>query len=504
MMILNAPLIKLLERLESRGSSGVLELVGGGEEKLFIYFYDGAVEAASSSRERDRLGQYLLRDKILDQEGLDRLLKRARKKRKVLGEILVESGVLDGAQLAEVLSLQLVDLMERALDKGFQAGSFTGSTKGAMRHRLRLSSFQIALELARRRPLELRLAPTQAVELSGNATLKPRAWSPEEVSILTHLRQPLSVEDLVERTNLEPSVVLSVLQAFLDLNMLRVEERIPSSETALVKRERLPLELLVPPVNNPAPIEKVRVVNQEYSVFNEQFRALKVRLQSQVDPPVKVLSVTSPLPQDGKSLIAANLALNFSKETGRRVLLIDADLRGPTLHQKLGIGFGPGLCQYLLEGLEPHCYIRRLDGLYVMTAGEIAENAVELLSLGRMKELLHFARDEFDTVIVDAPPVIPIADTQLIAQLTDATLMVVYQGKTAFRMVKRALEVIDKRKLLGVVLNGVQSTGLNGYYSYYHHYPYYSGSKSKEGVIELKARPRVSRHHRRSGSVLFR
>jgi capsular exopolysaccharide synthesis family protein len=508
MTILNNPLIKVLERLESRGSSGILELNGGaGREKLYVYFYDGSIEAISTSRDEDRLGQYLLREEILDRESLDRLLKQVKKKHIALGEALVEGGVLDAAELTEVLTSRLVALLDRAANQRFQAGSFTGSTKGAKKHRLRLSNFQIALELARRRPLELKLAPSQTVELSGETELKPRAWSPEEISILTHLQsRSLSVEELEERTALGGPAVMSVLQAFLDLGMIRVVERapIPGGETALAKRERLPLEILVPPVHNHSPTDKVEVVNQEYSIFNEQFRALKVRLQSQTDPPVQVLSVTSPLPQDGKSLISTNLALNFAKEPGRRVLLVDADLRGPTVHEKLGIGFGPGLHQYLLEGLEPHCYIRRVGNLYVMTAGEYAENAVELLSLGRMKEFLRFARDQFDTVIFDAPPLIPIADTQIISQLTDATVLVVYRGKTPFRMIKRSLEVLDKRKLLGVVLNGVQTTGFNGYYSYYYNYPYHSGPKSKDGVIELKARPRATRHHRRSGNVLFR
>jgi len=503
MKVFDEPILKILEKLEARGSSGILELHQvEGKGRIYIYFYDGSIEAASSDREEDRLGQSLLRERLIDAEGLQRLLKKRDKNGKAFGEILVESKVLEPAELAEFLTAQVIGLVSRALAEKFEPGAFNASTKGLMKHRLLLSASQVALEMARRRPLHLRVPADQPVELRPGTELKALSWRPEEISVLTHLRHPATVSELCSLTSLDEETVTRVLQLFHDLDLLVSSNRSLNRETALIKKERLPLDLLVPSVRNPAFNEKVLL--QDSDLIKEQFRTLKVRLQNQVEPAPKVLGITSPLPQDGKSLVSLSLALSFSREPGRRVLLVDCDLRGASLHEKLGIPLGPGLVQYLLEGLDPQCYLRRVGDLYVMTAGDFTNNAVELLSLGRMKELTKFVREQFDTVIFDSPPILPIADARVIAGLTDATLLVIYQGKTAYRMIQKAVEIFDKRRILGVILNGVKATGFDGYYSYgyYYAYPYHSG-KSKDGVIELKAKPRGSKE-RRSGSVLFK
>jgi protein-tyrosine kinase len=506
MTIFDEPLLKLIARLEARNVNGVQEL-RCGDERIYVYFFDGKVEAVSSSREEYRLGQYLLRAQLIPADNLGALLRKAEKARIHLGELLVREGVVDSVSLTELVTQQAVDVLSRAMALRFEAGAFTGSTQGSMKHPINLTHRQLALEMARSRPVNLQLTPGQVLLLAPLEEMKSLGWSPEEVSVLSHLQQPLTVEELRERSSLELETLLRIAQTLLDLGLLRAVESVHHSETALVRRERLPLDLLVPEVSNPQLTEKVGSVLQEYSAVSEQFRALKVRLINQVDPPVRVLSITSPHPQDGKSLVSTNLALNFAREPGRRVLLIDADLRNASVHEKLGITLGPGLYHYLLGGLEPLCYVRRVHSLYVMTAGELAENAVELLSLKRMRDLIEFGRKEFDTVIVDASPLLPVADARIIANLTDASLLVVYQGKTPYRLIERALELVGRQKLLGVVLNGVRSTGLNGYYSYgyYYAYPYPGTGESKQGVIELKARPRrYSRQSSRSGSILFK
>ncbi|GAB4250342.1 MAG: hypothetical protein Kow00109_26270 [Acidobacteriota bacterium] len=501
--ILGEQVFRALEKLEQHGSTGFLELRDpSGEEKITIFLYDGRIEGASSSREEHRLGHYLIRDEVLTEATLRRLLERAGKEKKRLGQILVEERLIGRHDLEEYLVRQLVDAIHRVMDHGYEIVGFFGSTETRMHYRLAASAFRAALETARRRPLTLRLEPHQGLELVNASSLRPTSWTPEELSILSLLRYPQPLGQLLEVSTLRETEVMQILQTLLDLGMLRIVERIPPQETALVKKERLPLESLVPRVSDPKLDPKVAMVNEEFSLITEQFRTLKVRLQSQAEPPVRLLTVTSPLPQDGKSLIATSLALSFSREPGRRTLLIDADLRGASVHEKLGIDMAPGLYQYLVGTLDPQCYIRRVEDLYVMTAGYGAENAVELLSLSRMRDLLRFAAEQFDNVILDAPPVLPIADARIISQLTEATVMVIHQGKTPYRLIERALEAIDRRKLLGVVLNGVRTTGINGYYtySYYYAYPYYFKGKSKDGVIELKARPRSSRH---SGSTLL-
>jgi capsular exopolysaccharide synthesis family protein len=294
------------------------------------------------------------------------------------------------------------------------------------------------------------------------------------------------------------------VQVFLDLGLVRLVEKLAEEHQSLVKHEPIPLELLVPQERTPGFSDKVELIHKNHSALSEQFRSLKVRLTNQVDPPIHSLCITSPIPEDGKSLICTNLALSFSREMGRRVLLLECDLRNPTVSEKLGIPLDPGLYQYLLEGLEPQCCMRKVDNLYVMTAGEVADDAIELLSLARMKELMRFLRQEFDTVIVDAPPILPVADARLISTLTDATVMVIYQGRTPYSSIEKAIEVCDKKKMLGVILNGVKSTGLDGYYSYGHYYAYPYSRKQKEGKTIIEMRKRSKKGHSSSANIIFK
>jgi capsular exopolysaccharide synthesis family protein len=488
MKLSKTPLLEIVGKLEARKASGILEfLQPETQEKIYLYFYDGQVEAASSTRQETCLGQYLVRENLLNPEELAAILKRAQKAKKPLGEMLVLEDWLDPAVLGQMLTRQLVDLSLLAIKGNFLPGTFTGSTKGSMKHRLHMSCFNLTLAIIRRRSVQLNVKPGQRVLLVADA-MPSAEWLPDEVSVISCLRYPISVEDLADKATLETGRVRMILQLLNDLELIAVIEGDLSDETALVRWERLPLEILVPEIRNSTLTEKVDLVNQNHSPVSEQFRSLKVRLGNQVDPPVKILSITSPRAQDGKSLISVNLAMSFAKEPGRRVLLIDCDLRGASIHDKLGVSMEPGLYHYLLEGLEPQCYLRRVGQLYVMTAGNYAPNAVDLLSLSRMQDLMEFGRREFDTVIIDAPPMLPVADARLITRLTDASIMVIYQGKTPYRMIRKALDLIDRRKLLGIVLNGVKATGLDGYYSYgyYTSDPYHSS----DDVIELKAKPR--------------
>ncbi len=500
MKLSKTPFLEIVGKLEGRKASGILEFQQPEtQEKIYLFFYDGQVEAASSSRQETCLGQYLVRENLLNPDDLGGILKRAEKVHKPLGEILVQEDWIDPAVLGQMVTRQLVDLSLLAIKGNFLPGTFTGSTKGAMRHRIYMTSFNLTLAIIRRRSVQLSLNPGQRVLLVADA-MPSATWLPDEVSVISHLRYPITVEDLAEKTTLETGRVKTILQMLDDLELISLLEGNLSGETALARRERLPLEILVPEIRNSTLTEKVDLVNQNHSPVSEQFRSLKVRLSNQVDPPVKILSVTSPRAQDGKSLISINLAMSFAKEPGRRVLLIDSDLRGASTHEKMGISMEPGLYHYLLEGLEPQCYIRRVGQLYVMTAGNYASNAVELLSLSRMQDLMEFAQREFDTVVVDAPPMLPVADARIITRLTDASVMVIYQGKTPYRMIRKALDIIDRRKLLGIVLNGVKATGLEGYYSYgyYTSDPYQSSSD----VIELKAKAR-RRGRRKSTRTIF-
>jgi len=508
MIIIEDPIIQLIKRLENRGVTGIQELIGRTSEqeinRLFVYFYDGSIEAVTSTLREHRLGQFLVREGFLDNRQLTRLLRRAQKSRKPLGEIIIEEKLLDPAYLNRLLTEHTTNLFNWAIHCRFRPGEFTGTTKGLMKYRLRLSGDQLALELARQQPTELRLDRDQVIELAHKEEWKPLGWTPEEVLVLTHARYPLSLEQLVEKTALAQEKVVEILQVFLDLGMARLIEQTFDPAHSLVKHDPIPLELLVPRERTPGFEDKIDLIHRNHSVLSEQFRSLKVRLSSQVNPPIQSLNITSPTPQDGKTLISTNLALSFSREIGRRVLLLECDLRGPTISEKLGIPLDPGLYQYLLEGLEPQCCMRKVENLYVMTAGEVAHDAIELLSLARMRDLMEFVQREFDTVIVDAPPLLPVADARLISTLTDASVMVVYQGRTSYSSIEKAMGMIDKRKLLGVILNGVRSTGLAGYYSYGHYYAYPYKRKEQSGKTIIEMRKRSKKSRTTSSNIIFK
>jgi capsular exopolysaccharide synthesis family protein len=191
---------------------------------------------------------------------------------------------------------------------------------------------------------------------------------------------------------------------------------------------------------------------------------------------VKAITVSSPDPQDGKSLISANLAFSFAMDPGRRTIIVDCDLRSPSLGKYLGVTSEPGLLQYLANGtLSPYCFVRRIENLYFMTAGGVAPNAIEILSMHKMKQLIERLKKDFDTIILDAPPYSPIADARVVTGLSDSLVMVVRRGKTSCSSTDRAFKAIDRNKLLGIVFNDVQPMLFHTYYNF----GYYQYGKKK-------------------------
>ena len=170
----------------------------------------------------------------------------------------------------------------------------------------------------------------------------------------------------------------------------------------------------------------------------------------------------------GKSLVSANLAGVLARRK-ERVLLIEGDMRRPTLADQLGLGRLAGLAEWLQGGLEKPSNIYRLDGpgFWIMPAGDPPANPLELMQSGRLASLMGQLANLFDWIIVDSPPLLPLADTTVWARFTDGTLLVVREGKTEKRPLERGLEIIKKSELLGVVLNGCSNTDHDSYYQRY-------------------------------------
>jgi protein-tyrosine kinase len=211
-------------------------------------------------------------------------------------------------------------------------------------------------------------------------------------------------------------------------------------------------------------------------VAAEQYRKLASTMhQLQSERRLRVILVTSAVPGEGKSVTAANLALTLSESFYRRVLLIDADLRRPSLHGIFGVPAGQGLSTMLKAQGEP---VARLvgvsDRLSLLTAGKAEPDPLGVLSSERMKHLVEDATEAFDWIIIDSSPLALFPDPELLAMLTDGVLMVIRAGATPYAAVQRAIAKVAPERIIGAVLNQAEpgSFSETGYtyddYSYYH------------------------------------
>lgn len=217
------------------------------------------------------------------------------------------------------------------------------------------------------------------------------------------------------------------------------------------------------------PASRLVFATQPESLAAEKFRFLGVRLrQIRQSRQLKKVLITSTIPEEGKSLVAVNLAGVLARRK-ERVLLIDGDLRRPVLSENLGLGTLSGLAEWLNGGTQTPSNIYRLAGLefWIMPAGHPPANVLELMQSGRLSGLIQQLKDSFDWIIVDSPPLLPLADTTVWARLTDGTLLVTRQGITQKGPLQRGLEMIKKSDLLGVVLNGCSDTDHEDYYRRY-------------------------------------
>jgi protein-tyrosine kinase len=197
---------------------------------------------------------------------------------------------------------------------------------------------------------------------------------------------------------------------------------------------------------------------EENSRGMEEFRTLRSRLYDVRDKmPLQKLLVTSALPKEGKSFTASNLAQVLVRQHGRRVLLIDADLRGPRLHLMLGTTASPGLADYLRGACDEFEVMQRgpMENLFFIPSGEEISDPSELIASARMKLLLQRVEAVFDWIIVDSPPAVPVSDASVLAKVCDGVLLVVRSSTTSADMARRAREEFPAEALVGVVLNGI-------------------------------------------------
>ncbi|UNL87145.1 CpsD/CapB family tyrosine-protein kinase [Priestia koreensis] len=206
------------------------------------------------------------------------------------------------------------------------------------------------------------------------------------------------------------------------------------------------------------------------SSISEQYRTIRTNIQfSSVDQAIKSILVTSSVQAEGKSTTTANLAIVFSQQ-GKRVLLVDGDMRKPTVHYTFQLDNRIGLTNVLTKQMNATSAIQRsaVENLDILTSGPIPPNPAELLGSHAMEELLSELYRNYDLVIFDSPPVLPVTDAQILANQCDGVIMVVQSNQSDKESTLKAKELLmgAKGKLLGVVLNR-KAKGDSGYYYYY-------------------------------------
>lgn len=238
------------------------------------------------------------------------------------------------------------------------------------------------------------------------------------------------------------------------------------------------------------------------SLGAEAYRVLRTNLQfSALDKPLTTLACTSAMPGEGKSTTISNLAAVMA-QSDKRVILVDADLRRPSLHKLLKLPNNVGLSTALLDkGRDPAVYLQDTDmpNLRVMTTGPIPPNPAEMLNSARMHEMIEVLKSEADLVLFDTPPVLAVADTSILASQVDGTLLVVWAGKTRGELLMQAVERLQSLSIqpLGVVLNKL--TQRKGGYYYSNYYYYASREGSEEAGQRAGRRRRTSRQAEQTG-----
>ncbi len=222
-----------------------------------------------------------------------------------------------------------------------------------------------------------------------------------------------------------------------------------------------------------AALRNLVIQSDPQGAASEAYRTLRTAVEYLAEEKgYKSFVVTSPLPEEGKTATTANLGAAIA-HTGRRVILVSADLRRPTLEGYFGLKRQPGLSGRLLDSLDlmnSYSYIKEtsIENLHVMPSGEIPHNPAELLTTPRLSQVIEQLSNRFDIVLFDSPPVLPVADAAIIASKADATILVIDGAKTRRSAVEHSREALDKvsANVIGVVLNAYDLSSFPHYYDY--------------------------------------
>ena len=207
------------------------------------------------------------------------------------------------------------------------------------------------------------------------------------------------------------------------------------------------------------------------SIVSEQFRTLRTNINfSMPDKELKTFLITSSSPGEGKSTVAANTAVVFAQE-GKKVLLVDADMRKPTVHYTFHLTNTLGMSNLLTRQANVAEVVKtsEIENLDIITCGPIPPNPAELLSSQTMEKVMEEMKESYDIIIFDAPPVLSVADAQILSNKCEGTILIMSAGETQKDGVLKAKEALvsSKANIIGVVMNNFQLQKDHYYYQYY-------------------------------------
>jgi capsular exopolysaccharide synthesis family protein len=222
---------------------------------------------------------------------------------------------------------------------------------------------------------------------------------------------------------------------------------------------------------------RLAVLSDPQSIPAEQYGILSMKVEQwMAQSGGRVLVVTSAAGDEGKSVTALNLSVALSASLEGRVLLVDSDLRRPQVHQYLGLKTTKGFSDLLAQtGGDISSYISKLGNLDVIVGGALPVNPLGLLASTQARELLARLRQEYRLIVLDSPPIVPIADSHVLAGLADGVVIVVRARQTRRELFRRAIESLGAANVVGVVLNDVEYGDTRYAYAYRHYQQHYLG-----------------------------
>ena len=301
----------------------------------------------------------------------------------------------------------------------------------------------------------------EELELSAEIT---RAGGTQVLTVAEPPDNPVSPKPVRDAAiALVLGLLLGIGAAFL---LESLDERIRTVTDLEQVVRGLPTLALVPEVERGHTVSFVAVRDDPKSPQAEAFRSLRTAVKfASLDRPLKVIQVTSPSQGEGKTTATANLAIALA-QGGDRVAVVCGDLRRPQVQERFGVELTPGFTDVLLGEAALAVALRRYtSNVLVLPAGSPPPNPSELLSSTKAAAVVRALTEEFDVVLVDSPPVLPVTDALVISRMVDATLLVVDSRSTARKAVRRAQQLLDQvnAHVLGTVLNGLPSSGQYGY-----------------------------------------